>query len=208
MSASRARHCALGDRGSLPPGPSSRLGVGVGGGRTERCPSIRRGLQPGPRWSLRSVCKAVLVPHLLRGTHCRTALVRYLRWTSAEGVGLGPEHRKASARTNGRFGGKAVTEDLQVPDVWAMGKFGFSARGGGGGVWERGSRDRPVPRGQSKTSGDDSSPAPRSGPEDFFFNNNFPPRYIPPNEQRIVGDHFESYVLGYLRTPIPPPPQP
>ena len=39
----------------------------------------------------------------------------------------------------------------------------------GAGVWERGSFDRPVPRGQSKTSNDDSPIAPQSGPDDFFF---------------------------------------
>ena len=44
----------------------------------------------------------------------------------------------------------------------------------GGGVWERGSRDRPVQRGWSKENNDDSPPAPQSGPKEFFIQNNFP----------------------------------
>ena len=47
-------------------------------------------------------------------------------------------------------------------------------KGGAGGVWVRGSRDRPVPRGQSTTCDDDSPTAPRSSPADCFFKKNFP----------------------------------
>ena len=43
----------------------------------------------------------------------------------------------------------------------------------GGRFWERGSHDRPVQRGWSENSDDDSRPAPPSGPGDFFSKNFF-----------------------------------
>ena len=46
----------------------------------------------------------------------------------------------------------------------------------GEGVWERGSRDRPVPRGSSKHSDEDSPPAPQSGPGRKCFSNKLCPR--------------------------------
>ena len=51
----------------------------------------------------------------------------------------------------------------------------FVRRAGGGGAWERGSHDRPVQRGQSKHSNDDSPPALQSGPGLFFFHKKSPP---------------------------------
>ena len=62
-----------------------------------------------------------------------------------------------------------------------MGKVGGGGGGGvirapqrRGGVWNRGTRDRPVPRGWSKTSDDASPTAPLSGPDNFFFKKKFP----------------------------------
>ena len=40
-----------------------------------------------------------------------------------------------------------------------------------------------------------------------FFQQKVPHSYIP-QDQCIVGDHFESYVLGEVRTPTHPPPRP
>ena len=58
-----------------------------------------------------------------------------------------------------------------------MGKIGLRpggvtavAEGAGGGVWEMDTCDRPVQRGQSKSSNDDSRRAPRR----FFLPKNFP----------------------------------
>ena len=63
------------------------------------------------------------------------------------------------------------------------------------GVWERGSRNRPVQRGQSENSNDDSHTEQKKVPQ----------WYISQNDQHIIGDYLESYMLGYLRTPPPQP---
>ena len=36
----------------------------------------------------------------------------------------------------------------------------------------------------------------REAARKMFFSKRFPPRYIPQNDQRIAGDHFESYMFG------------
>ena len=99
---------------------------------------------------------------------------------------------------------------------WAWGKVACTGWGGVGGSFEPpkgeggGSGKGALVTGQSK----EAILKPlmmthhlhRKAAWKIFFQKKFPPLYIPQNDQRIVGDHFESYMLWYLRSPPPPPP--
>ena len=124
----------------------------------------------------------------------------------------------AHAETTPAGAPAAAADRTQRPDATCEGKSGCLSRAPyrtndqtdchtRGGLWPRGSCDRPVHRGRSGPDKSDASPpGPHRDPQERVVKHHFLPRYATQKEQRVVGHRCDPDITSAPPPPPKPPP--